>query len=424
MTVKELKKLVADTRRAVGREYGFRQSAYINFKVSDGYFFCLTFSWSEVYLTVKPMYADELWWNIWDAAENNKAPLSLRGTGAYALSGQIIGHFSAFGDGREYSPEEIRGIILRIFKDASDQIGAFLQSNPDADSFYPEEDKMYHDPDRLLYIMALIHNGRVKDAESIIKSARKSKHKCMYRSGLFEDSYTYILRWCRKRNLLGCVRLKVHSLLNSVGRRLMLGDNRIAPKRRRMARTMNRRPWYRRLPEWAYWVLSAPIWLPLGVYFIDLHKRTIYVVPDWVLLMLPIAFMLLFLWVFIRSQSRLKDILKVAFLPIIVGWTVGFLITLVLIDVFDGLNRLFAERMVIATDGIVTARKLRHEAHGRYDLSYYYTIVMLPEERRSMLIDDPDLYNTPAGEKVGIQYRRGAFGYDIIDDISYSKAAD
>lgn len=44
----------------------------------------------DVRLTVKPMYADDLWWNIWDASDNKNEPLSLRGTGAYSLSGQIL----------------------------------------------------------------------------------------------------------------------------------------------------------------------------------------------------------------------------------------------------------------------------------------------------------------------------------------------
>lgn len=36
MTDKEYRKIIADARRSVSREYGFRQSSYINFKVDDG----------------------------------------------------------------------------------------------------------------------------------------------------------------------------------------------------------------------------------------------------------------------------------------------------------------------------------------------------------------------------------------------------
>ena len=80
MNSKEYNKMVADARRGVSRKFGFRQSSYINFKVEGGYFFCLYFHTNEAKLTVKPMHADELWWDIWDASENKMEPLSLRGT--------------------------------------------------------------------------------------------------------------------------------------------------------------------------------------------------------------------------------------------------------------------------------------------------------------------------------------------------------
>lgn len=84
MNSKEYNKKIADARRNESRKFGFRQSSYINFKVEAGYFFCLYFLTEEARLTVKPMYADELWWDIWNATENKNEPLSLRGTGAYS----------------------------------------------------------------------------------------------------------------------------------------------------------------------------------------------------------------------------------------------------------------------------------------------------------------------------------------------------
>lgn len=63
MTDREYQKMIADARSGVSRKYGFRQSSYINFKVEDGYFFCVYFL-TDVRLTVKSMYADDLWWDI------------------------------------------------------------------------------------------------------------------------------------------------------------------------------------------------------------------------------------------------------------------------------------------------------------------------------------------------------------------------
>lgn len=196
MTNKEYQKIVADARRDVSRKYGFRQSSYINFKVEDGYFFCLYFL-NDVRLTVKPMYADDLWWDIWDAAENKSESLSLRGTGAYSLSGQVLATYEI----KETADRsELDRQFEQIFQDATIEVSKFIAYKPDADTFYPDESKMDHDPDRLLYLMALIHNGKNEEVLAIIREARRNKHSCMFQSGMFSDSYTYIRRWCNSKN--------------------------------------------------------------------------------------------------------------------------------------------------------------------------------------------------------------------------------
>lgn len=195
MNSKEYNKMVADARRGVSRKYGFRQSSYINFKVEGGYFFCLYFHTNEARLIVKPMYADELWWDIWDASENKMEPLSLRGTGAYSLSGQVL---TSYKIPKTTNQNELINRFEQVFQDATTVISKFLTDNPDTDLFYPDESRMDHDPDRLLYLISLIHNGRKSEVLDIIKEARKNKHCCMLKSGMFSDSYTYIRRWCKR----------------------------------------------------------------------------------------------------------------------------------------------------------------------------------------------------------------------------------
>ena len=191
MNSKEYNKMVADARRSVSRKYGFRQSSYINFKVEGGYYFCLYFHTDEAKLTVKPMYADDLWWNIWDASENKME----RGTGAYSLSGQVLASYEI---PKTTNLDELSNLFEQVFQGAATVMSKFLTDNPDADLFYPDESRMDHDPDRLLYLITLIHNGKKNEVLEIIKEARKSKHCCMFKSGMFSDSYTYIRRWCKR----------------------------------------------------------------------------------------------------------------------------------------------------------------------------------------------------------------------------------
>lgn len=213
MTDKEYRKIVADVRRSVSRKYGFRQSSYINFKVDGGYFFCLSFLTDEARLTVKPMYADDLWWDIWDASENKKEPMSLRGTGTYSLSGQVLATYDIKGTTDKI---KLENQFEQVFNDVTAEITMFIADNPDADLFYPDESKMDHDPDRLLYLMALIHNDKEEIALEIIKDARKNKHRCEFQSGMFSDSYTYIRRWCNRNQANVRIRNVFASIFNNI----------------------------------------------------------------------------------------------------------------------------------------------------------------------------------------------------------------
>lgn len=213
MTDKEYQKMIADARRSVSRKYGFRQSSYINFKVEGGYFFCLFFLTGEARLTVKPLYADDLWWDIWGATENKKEPLSLRGTGVYSLSGQVLASYEIT---KNTDDGALTNTFNKIFQDANTEITGFLSENPDAGIFYPDESKMDHDPDRLLYLITLIHNGKEEEALAIIKEARKYKHRCEFQSGMFSDSYTYIRRWCNREQATFRIRNVFASIFNNI----------------------------------------------------------------------------------------------------------------------------------------------------------------------------------------------------------------
>lgn len=213
MTDKQYQKIVADARRDAGRKYGFRQNTYINFKVEQGYFFCVYFQYSYARFTVKPMYADDLWWDILGESENKDKPVSLRGTGEHSLPGEVLGIY------RIEMPadnEELSEVFEEVFDKVTKVISEFLTGNPDADVFYPEEPKIYLDPDRLLYLMALIRNGREKDVMEVIKEERKKGHRCAFRSGWWCDSYTYIRRWCRRTRITERIRRKAVAYYNAL----------------------------------------------------------------------------------------------------------------------------------------------------------------------------------------------------------------
>lgn len=75
---------------------------------------------------------------------------------------------------------------------------------------------MDYDPDRLLYLMTLIHNGKEEDALAIIKEARMNKHRCIFQSGMFSDSYTYIRRWCNREQVTIRIRNVFAYIFNNI----------------------------------------------------------------------------------------------------------------------------------------------------------------------------------------------------------------
>lgn len=77
---------------------------------------------------------------------------------------------------------------------------------------------MDHDPDRLHYMMALIHNGKEEEVIAIIKEARRNKHLCMFNMGMFSDSYTYIKRWCNRNDRYHKCVLRINHTARKIAR--------------------------------------------------------------------------------------------------------------------------------------------------------------------------------------------------------------
>ena len=203
MTKKEFQKIDDAARRIVSKKYGWRQSSYLNWKVEEGYIFILFHCEpKEAFMEVKPLYFDDLWWEIIGIFKNvKKPPMSLRGWGVDAITGQKIATYDAMvNDTNSYTTEDLEKIWDEVFKKAETDVLQFLKENPDANTFFPDESKVQaFNKDRLDYIMALLHNNRDEEAIAIITEAKSKGHKCYFRHITGGDGYDAILKWCEKR---------------------------------------------------------------------------------------------------------------------------------------------------------------------------------------------------------------------------------
>ena len=202
MTKKDFQKLDDAARRNVAKKYGWRQSSYFDWKIEEDYiFFLFHCEPKDAWLEVKPLYFDDLWWEITGIFKNGKKPpMSLRGNGADSISAQEIATYDVFvNDTNSYTAEDLGEIWDRIFRKAASDVLQFLKENPDANTFFPDESKVRaFNNDRLDYIMALLHNNREEEAIAIIMEAKGKDHKC-YMRFLNGDGYDAILEWCKKR---------------------------------------------------------------------------------------------------------------------------------------------------------------------------------------------------------------------------------
>lgn len=212
MTSKEFEKGINNSRKIVGSRFGFKKSGYVSYKVVDGYFFYILHLVDTcVYLEVKPLYADDLWWDIFETPDNKK-PLSLRGRGAFALSGERIGEYQTFeGDWKNYTEQDFEKIWTSVFNKIEAQIAEFLSQNPSADQYMPPE--RYRGGNvSLLYLMTLLHNNKESEVIDLVSEALKnnrSSEMSKWTNGKIVDGYSFILKYANsliKQNGVGRLR--------------------------------------------------------------------------------------------------------------------------------------------------------------------------------------------------------------------------
>ena len=210
--IDELNKKDTSIRKNVAKKFGWKQSSYINWKVEGGYYFYLVHlnCYGKATLYVKPLYIDDLWWDVFEMSSNKKEPMSLRGKGAFALDGDRIMETPDLFDIRaeeseyelekiqKYSDEDIEKIWDNVFRQFDDEVKRFLKENPDPDSYFPGEDHCHG----YYALITYLHAGdrqKVLDkiAEFRVTPGRiRSPMKRSFDDGKTRDGLDFIEAWC------------------------------------------------------------------------------------------------------------------------------------------------------------------------------------------------------------------------------------
>ena len=208
----DLEKKDTSIRKNVAKKFGWKQSSFINWKVEDGYYFYLEHlnCYNEATLYVKPLYIDDLWWDVFEMSSNKKEPMSLRGKGAFALDGVRIMETPDLFDIRaeeseyelekiqKYSDEDIEKIWDDVFQQIEDEVKRFLKENPDPDSYFPGEEHCHG----YYALITYLHAGDKQKVLDKIAEFRatpgriRSPMKRSFDDGKTRDGLDFIEAWC------------------------------------------------------------------------------------------------------------------------------------------------------------------------------------------------------------------------------------
>lgn len=209
MTLKEIEKISRDIRRSIGKGMGYRQSDYINWKFQGGYFFCLnTFDLHNSELEVKPIFMDDLYWQIIYPDGRCKLPDSLRGTGMLSHLGMRIWNmdFPKNIDKKHFSADIYEELMVEVFSHAEEEIEKFLTRYSDPDRF----DEFLKDENRhseLGEVLLLIRHKKYEAAYILSKTILDRGPKCSTTYTMDSDDgdcidkneYEFIKEYCLKR---------------------------------------------------------------------------------------------------------------------------------------------------------------------------------------------------------------------------------
>lgn len=168
MKFTEKEKYIKNARKSVGGKYKYRQSDYTNWKIKDGYFFCLnSFALQKARLTVKTLYMDDLYWKITNIG--GKDMMWKDGDRYYGVDGCLIWEEpiprSLVSDFSEGHCEQVWEMV---FRKSEQEIESFLQKYPHPDNF-AQYVAQIENISPLTKMLVKIYEGKTDDAYRIAK---------------------------------------------------------------------------------------------------------------------------------------------------------------------------------------------------------------------------------------------------------------
>ncbi len=172
---KEMKKYLENKTKEVYKTYNLKKKDYMFYLSKNNMFYSIMFLMSNNIIKVsfyaKPLWIDDILWDILNMSENKKAPISLRSVGAFTINSQIkINEYNVENE------KEINDIINSSFSDLLE-----LSNIYDEDYYLKNYTNISYQKE-MIYTIVLIHNKEYEKALDFLYNTKLndfvSDNKC------------------------------------------------------------------------------------------------------------------------------------------------------------------------------------------------------------------------------------------------------
>lgn len=164
---KEMNKYLENKTKEVFKTYSLKKKDYMFYLSKNNMFYSIMFSMSnniiKVYFYAKPLWLDDILWDILDMSSNKKAPISLRCVGAFTINSQI--------KTKEYSfetEEDIDKIVDSSFKNILDLSDTYSEIN------YLKDYTNISYQQEIIYTIVLIYSKEYEKALNFLRNTKIS----------------------------------------------------------------------------------------------------------------------------------------------------------------------------------------------------------------------------------------------------------
>lgn len=162
---KEMKKYLDEKAKECFKKYNLKKKSYTFYVSKNEMFYSVAISMHENSIMAsfysKPLWLDDILWDVLGMSENKKEPISLRGVGAFAIQSPMKNEYY-----RVETTEEIDDAVNKIFKSLTE-----LSENYSEGSFLKNYTELKYQHE-IIHIIVLIHNKEYQKALDILNAGR------------------------------------------------------------------------------------------------------------------------------------------------------------------------------------------------------------------------------------------------------------